>query len=308
VLGPGELGGRQPCERAGEAVDRRGVGQRHVQRRPSGFVLAEAARETLADLRGRIVRGFGLVRDLVEPPERDAGDGRLCLRRLARADRITSKRREKLVILSMPRKQETRNQDAFAEAVSVFRAHGGVLRTMEAVGLGIHPRTLYAMRDAGALEQLGRGLYRLADLPPLGNPDLVAVALRVPEGVLCLSSALAIHEITTQIPHEVHLALKRGAGPPRLEHPPVRVYWFTGKAFTDGIEIHELDGVDVRVYGPAKTVADCFKYRNKLGLEVALEALKLYLRAKRGRPDDLVRFARVCRVEKVMRPYVEALV
>jgi hypothetical protein len=85
------------------------------------------------------------------------------------------------------------------------------------------------------------------------------------------------------------------------------VFWFTGKAFTAGIETHELDGVDVRVYGAAKTVADCFKYRNKLGLDVALEALKLYLQDKSGRPDELVRFARVCRVEKVMRPYIEAL-
>lgn len=200
-----------------------------------------------------------------------------------------------------------KKHNAFAEAAAIFREHGGILRTKGALSLGVHPRTLYAMRDAGRLEKLGRGLYRLADLPPLGNPDLVSVALRVPEGVLCLVSALALHEITTQIPHEVYVALKRGAEPPRLEHPPVRVFWFTGEAFTEGIETHELDGVAVRVYGAAKTVADCFKYRNKLGLDTTLEALKLYLREKRGRPDDLVRFARVCRVEKVMRPYIEAL-
>ena len=207
----------------------------------------------------------------------------------------------------MSGKQKSRKNNAFTEAAAVFREHGGVLRTMEAVRLGVHPRTLYAMRDAGALEQLGRGLYRLANLPPVGNPDLVAVALLVPDGVLCLLSALAVHEITTQIPHEVYVALKRGARPPRLDHPPVRVFWFTGKAFVEGIETHELDGIDVRVYGAAKTVADCFKYRNKLGIDTALEALKLYLRDKRGRPDELIRFARVCRVEKVMRPYIEAL-
>lgn len=178
---------------------------------------------------------------------------------------------------------------------------------MEAIRLGVHPRTLYAMRDAGALERLGRGLYRLADLPPLGDPDLIAVALRVPHGVLCLLSALTFHEITTQIPHEIYVALKRGAEPPRLEHPPVREFWFTGTAFTEGVETHGLDGIDVRVYGAAKTVADCFKYRNKLGLDVALEALKLFLRDKHGSPDELLRFGRVCRVEKVMRPYIEAL-
>jgi predicted transcriptional regulator of viral defense system len=124
----------------------------------------------------------------------------------------------------MSREHKIKAQRAFAEATAVFREHGGVLRTMEAVRLGVHPRTLYAMRDEGAVEQLGRGLYRLADLPPLGNPDRVAVACRVPQGVLCLLSALAVHEITTQIPHEVYLALKRGAEPPRLEHPPVRVF------------------------------------------------------------------------------------
>ncbi len=207
----------------------------------------------------------------------------------------------------MGRKPKSRKQNAFAGAASVFREHGGILRTMEAVRHGVHPRTLYAMRDAGVLERLGRGLYRLADLAPLGNPDLVAVALRVPEGVLCLISALAFHEITSQIPHEVYVALKRGAEPPRLEHPPVRVFWFTGKAFTEGVETHELDGVNVRVYGAAKTVADCFKYRNKLGLDTAIESLRLFLKEKRGSPDDLVRFARVCRVEKVIRPYIEAL-
>jgi predicted transcriptional regulator of viral defense system len=207
----------------------------------------------------------------------------------------------------MSREQKSKNQNAFAEAAAVFREHGGILRTMEAVGFGVHPRTLYAMRDAGKVEQLGRGLYRLADLPPLGNPDLVAVACRVPRGVICLLSALSVHEITTQIPHEVYLALKRGAEPPRLEHIPVRVFWFTGKAFTEGIETRELDGIDVRVYGAAKTVADCFKYQNKLGLDVAIEALNLYLREKRGRPHELLHFARLCRVEKVMRPYIETL-
>jgi predicted transcriptional regulator of viral defense system len=204
-------------------------------------------------------------------------------------------------------KLESRRESAFAKAAAIFRGHGGMLRTMEALELGVHPRTLYAMRDAGMLEQLGRGLFRLSDLPPLGNPDLVSVALRVPEGVICLLSALAVHEITTQIPHEVHIALRRGAETPRLEYPPVRAFWFTGRAFDEGIETRELDGVGIRVYGAAKTVADCLKYRNKLGLDVALEALKLYLQRRTGSIDELVRYARVCRVERVLRPYVEAL-
>ena len=195
----------------------------------------------------------------------------------------------------------------FDKAKTLFRCHGGLLRTSEALRLGVHPRTLYAMHDAGVLEQLGRGLYRLAELPPLGAPDLVAVTRKVPSGVICLISALAFHELTTQIPHAVYIALARGTEPPRLDYPPVRMFWFTGDAFTEGVEIHTLDHVSVPVYTPEKTLADCFKYRNKLGLDVAIEALKLYRQWQRMRLDELLRCARICRVEKVMRPYLEAL-
>jgi predicted transcriptional regulator of viral defense system len=193
------------------------------------------------------------------------------------------------------------------QAVEIFRRHGGVLRTMQAVRLGVHPRTLYAMRDNGTLEQLSRGLYRLADLPPLGTPDLVAVAKLVPSGVICLISALSLHELTTEIPHEIHVAIARGAETPRLEHPPLRVFRFSGAALSEGVETHDVDGCEVRVYSAAKTIADCFKFRNKLGIDVALEGLKRYLAGRNSSVDELMRFARVCRVETVMRPYVEAL-
>jgi len=202
---------------------------------------------------------------------------------------------------------KVRNQDKFEKVKNIFRQHGGVLKMSEAIRAGIHRRTLYAMKDAGVVEKLGRGLYRLTNLQPLGNPDLVTVALKVPDGVICLLSALAFHEITTQIPHEVYLAIARGAEPPRIEHPPVHVFWFTGRAFTEGIETHKVDGVPLRVYSPEKTVADCFKYRNKIGLDTAIEALKLYREKKRINVDKLMQYARVCRVEKVIRPYLEAL-
>ncbi len=196
---------------------------------------------------------------------------------------------------------------ALEQARKIFLEKGGLLRTRDAIRAGIHPRTLYEMRDSGMLERLARGLYRLSGLPPLGNPDLVSVSVKVPNGVICLISALAFHDITTQIPHEVYLALKRGAEPPRLDHPPLRIFWFTGRAFTEGMEIHQLDNVPVRVYSPEKTVADCFKYRNKLGLDVAIEALKLYRERKRLKVTELMKFAGVCRVEKVIRPYLESL-
>ena len=177
----------------------------------------------------------------------------------------------------------------------------------EAIHAGIHRKMLYAMLDAGIIEKLCRGLYRLTDLPPLGNPDLVSVAMKVPTGVICLISSLSFHEITTQVPHEVYIALRRGTEPPRLKHPPVRIFWFTGEAFTEGIETPKVDGVQMRIYSPEKTVVDCFKYRNKIGLDTAVEALKLYRERKRIKVNELIRYARICRVEKVMRPYLEAL-
>src|SRR5680860_866073 len=161
-------------------------------------------------------------------------------------------------------------QSSIERALEVFRRASGILRTHQVLAAGVHPRTLYAMRDTGLLDRLGRGLYRLADMPPLGNPDLATVAATVPHGVVCLVSALSFHDLGTQVPHEVYVALKRGVEPPRLEHPPLRLFWFTGAAFTEGIERHAIDGLTLQVYGEAKTVADCFRYRNKLGLDIAL--------------------------------------
>ncbi len=192
-------------------------------------------------------------------------------------------------------------------AIRVFREHDGVLRTKDALGLGIHRRTLYAMRDDGEVERIARGLYRLAELPPLTEPDLATVALRAPDAVLCLVSALAFHDITTEIPHAVYVALQRGAKRPRVRDVPVRAFWFSEAAFEAGIETHTVDGIEVRVYAAAKSVADAFKYRNKLGLDVAVDALKLYLARSRGLTAELTKYARICRVERVMRPYLEAL-
>lgn len=195
---------------------------------------------------------------------------------------------------------------AIRRARVLFHPQKGAFRTGEAVRAGVHPRTIYTMRDQGIIKRMGRGMYRFADMPSLGNPDLVTVAMKVPKGVICLISALSYHEMTTEIPHEIYLALPRGAEPPRLDYPPLRIFWFSGTAFTEGIEQHDVDGIPVRVYNPEKTLADCFKYRYKIGLDVVLEALKFYRQRKRFQADDLMRYARICRVEKVMRPYLEA--
>jgi len=206
----------------------------------------------------------------------------------------------------MPTDQK-KQRSRFDRAVELFKKSGGILRTSEALKAGIHPGTLYAMRDAGTLEMISRGVYRLAGSEPLGNPDLVTVAARIQDGVICLISALAFYEITTQVPHEVHVALKRGAEAPRLDYPPIKTYWFSGKAFAAGVEIHEIDGVGVRIYSHEKTLADCFKFRNKIGLDTAVEAIRLYRDRRRVDVDALMRYAAICRVEKVIRPYLEAI-
>jgi predicted transcriptional regulator of viral defense system len=188
----------------------------------------------------------------------------------------------------------------------VFRQHGGQLRMSEAIQCGISRHSLYKMRDNGILEQISRGIYRLVDLPPIGNPDLVTVSLRFPKAVVCLISALSYHGMTTQIPHEVSVAVPREARMPSLDYPPVHAYRFSTEAFESGIEKHQIDRVTVRIYSVEKTLADCFKYRNKIGMDVVLEALKIYRNQKKFNMDKLLKYARVCRVEKVMNPYLEA--
>lgn len=193
------------------------------------------------------------------------------------------------------------------KAEAIFEKHGGMLRTSKAIAFGVHPRTLYALREAGRLQRVSRGLYRLADLPELGNPDLATVAARIPQGVICLISALAFHEITTQIPHQVDIAVPRGTKQPRLDFPPTRIFRFSEPMFRAGVETHRVDDVPVRVYGAAKTVADCFKFRNRIGIDVAVEALRFLHARKKAPMRELLEYARLCRVERVMKPYLEGL-
>ncbi|MBI5364677.1 MAG: type IV toxin-antitoxin system AbiEi family antitoxin domain-containing protein [Planctomycetes bacterium] len=187
------------------------------------------------------------------------------------------------------------------------RTSNGLLRTAELLRAGLHPRDLYALRDAGELEVVSRGIYRFADAPPLADPDLVTVAARVPKAVVALISALHFHRLTSEIPHEVSFALPKGTARPKLEWPPVRVYWFSGSMYDSGIEVHERDGVKVRVYEPAKTIADCFRFRNRIGTDVALDALRTALVEHRLTPAQIVRAARSARVETIVRPYLEAM-
>lgn len=187
-----------------------------------------------------------------------------------------------------------------------IREHGMVRpRDIEAIGL---PREyLIRLHRQGKLNRSGRGIYTTPDANVTERHSYAEMAKRVPEAVVCLLSALAFHEITTQSPPSVWIALRKGARKPALPSPSLRVVRLSGPSLTEGIENHQVEGVPVRVYSAAKTVADCFKFRNKIGLDVAIEALKDCLRQKKANVNEIYRYAKICRVSNVIRPYMEAL-
>jgi predicted transcriptional regulator of viral defense system len=182
-----------------------------------------------------------------------------------------------------------------------------VLRVRDLASQGIHPEYLRRLCRKGLLTRTGRGLYVATDASPTENRTLAEACKRVPHGVVCLLSALRFHQLTTQLPFEVWLAIDRRARRPEAAQPPLRIVRFSGAARTTGVEEHVVEGVAVKVYSPAKTVADCFKYRHKIGLDVALEALRDCRRQRRATADEIWSAARVCRVANVMRPYLESL-
>lgn len=177
----------------------------------------------------------------------------------------------------------------------------------ELAAAGIHRQVLSRLVESGELERITRGVYRLPDHPLTEHHGIAMASLVVPHGVVCLLSALQFHGIGTQLPSEVWIAIDRRARSPALKYPPLRVVRYSGAALTEGIESYRVEGEVVRVYSVAKTVADCFKYRNKIGLDVALEALREARRAKKASADALWRYAKIDRVANVMRPYLEAL-
>jgi len=178
----------------------------------------------------------------------------------------------------------------------------------EAIKMGIHRRELYALRDRGDLEVISRGLYRLVDTPDPSLPDLIPVAKKIPYGVICLISALAFHEITTQIPHFVYVALPNHAHRPAISHPPMRYFWYNQKLLTTGVQKHSIDGCSIMIFDVEKTLIDCVKFRNKIGMDVVLEALKMYWQSRKTDLDKLFEYARLFRVEKILKPILETIV
>jgi predicted transcriptional regulator of viral defense system len=204
----------------------------------------------------------------------------------------------------LPRMKPSNDPDRIMQ----LAAKRGLLRTRDISGISANPRVALSRLVAdGSLQKVSRGVYALPDRTRSSNHQYAEVATRYPQATLCLLSALRFHQLTTQNPHEIWLAIPNKARTPQLDYPPLRVVRFSGLALTEGIESHKIDGVSVRVYSVPKTVADCFKFRNKIGLDVALEALRECRRAKRATNDEIWRYAQICRVANVMRPYLDSV-
>ncbi len=193
-------------------------------------------------------------------------------------------------------------------AILAMAQKKGILRIKDVRAAGFNPEYVRRLCKSGQLVRMSRGIYVLADTDVSVDIALAAVAKRIPNGVMCLLTALRYHGIGTQLPFEVWVAIDSNTHWRQIDNPATRVFRFSGKAFTTGIEKHTINGVSVKIYNPAKTVADCFKFRNKVGLDVALEALKDVIQNRRCTADQLLEYARICRVSRIMSPYLEAVV
>ena len=199
------------------------------------------------------------------------------------------------------------SSDTHAQRILSLARQKGLLRASDLDAIEAPRVVLTRLIEGGLLERVSRGLYRLPSHPGSEHEGLATIATKAPQAVFCLLTALQFHELTTQLPRQVWIAMPRGSHVPRVDYPPIKMVQMTGAVYTAGIEEHLRDGVTLRVYSAAKTVADCFKHRNKIGLDVALEALKDARAERMASADDLWRYAKVCRVANVMRPYLEAI-
>lgn len=194
-----------------------------------------------------------------------------------------------------------------SDTILTLAKEKGILRPRDLDSLSIPRRWMSRLNERGQLVRVGRGLYTLPDAVPSSNRSLAEVSKRVPFGVICLISALQYHELTTQAPHQVWMAVPSKARSPKVVDLPIKVVRFSADSFSSGIDTFEVEGVEVRIYNPAKTVADCFKFRNKIGLDVAVEALKDCLRERKATVDQLWNYAKICRVSNVIKPYLESV-
>ena len=203
-------------------------------------------------------------------------------------------------------KKQITNENARA----LFKENGSVLRTSEAIKLGINPKTLYSMRESGHIKAIDRGIYLLIDDEiDIEHIDIIATCKRLPRGIICLISALAFHNLTTQIPHYVYIAYQQGWREPKFKYPPIKIFRYSETSFESGIEYHVINGLNIPIYSAAKTVVDCFKFRNRIGLDIAIEALRDYWhKNKNTTMDEILKYANICRVTKFITPYIDSII
>lgn len=193
------------------------------------------------------------------------------------------------------------------ELITFFKSHAGVVRFADILKAGFHPDSLISLEKEKKVEKIARGLYRLSRYTLGPHPDLVAASLQAPKGVICLLSALAFYEAIDEIPKEITLAIPQKAHANRIKYPPARFYRFAPDAWKAGIEKREIKGYEIRIYNLAKTIADCFKFRNRIGINIAREALKFAVTEKNIKPKEIMQYAKICRVDKIIKPILEAI-
>ena len=193
------------------------------------------------------------------------------------------------------------------ELVTFFKNNNGIARFSDILRAGFHPDSLKTLEKEKKVEKIARGIYRLTNYDFDEHPDLIIASLQAPRGVICLVSALSFHEVTVEIPKYVDIAIPRGTHTYRIKYPPVRFYRFDSKVWKAGIEEHKIEGFKIKVYNLAKTIADCFKFRNKIGMDVVRESLKIAITEKNTRPNEIMQYAKVCRVDSIIKPILEAM-
>jgi predicted transcriptional regulator of viral defense system len=198
-------------------------------------------------------------------------------------------------------------RDKYWKYRKIFLENHGILRVSQAIKLGIPEHVVYEMLKKNILIRETTGLYRLSEIGPLSNPDLIQTSLLVPKGVFCLISALYFYDLTTQIPHQVYIALPRNTKTPKIDYPPIKAFHFGNKSYYAGIEEQKIDNIKIRIYSREKTIADCFAYREKIGLEIAVEALKDYFQQPKIDANEIMKYAGINRVKNIINPYIKTL-
>jgi len=192
--------------------------------------------------------------------------------------------------------------------LNYFKKHGGIVRFSSIIKAGFHPDTLSALEKEGKIVKITRGLYRMTQYRFGSYPDLVIASFQAPRGIICLVSALAFHEVTNEIPRYVDIAIPAGTRANRIKYPPVQFYRFSVKTWNVGVEVHQSEGYKIRVYNLAKTIADCFKFRNRIGVNIARDSLKIAVSEKGIKPQDIMKYAKLCRVDRIIKPILETMI